>query len=293
MEVAGHLDVQVERIEMEKALRKPGDLTAWEALMRSMSAFGRLSPDSIRDAIVDARQAVAIAADYALGHAVLAQFLGNIYMMTGGRDEAIARECRTHARRALTLDSGDPRILSQVALGMGWLGSWQEALEYAQRAVGLNPNIASCHLNLALVCLHFIRPDDAIVHVDAALVLAPRGYLTYVGLSYKSMAHFLTGRYEQALLTVDQALLLYPFMYSVKDKIVYCETLGRHEEARDGVRRLRAIVQSGALDDIERANAIVFAPETARDLNATLRKVWMETPLESPGGMSSGGWPPV
>ena len=282
-EVAGHLGVQVERIEMEKALRKPGDLTAWEAVLRSHSAYGRLSPDRIRGAIADARQAVAIAADYAPGHAALALLAGNVFVMGGGRDEAMARECRTHAQRALALDGGNPRILSQVALGVGFLGLWHEASEYAQRAVDLNPNIASCHLNLALVCLHFIRPDDAMAHVDAALILAPRGYLTYVGLSYKGMAHFQAGRYEQALETVEQSLLLYPFMYSLMDKIVFCEKLGRHEQARDAVRRMRAIDRSIALDDIERANAIVFAPETAKDLNAALRKVWLETPLESAG----------
>jgi TolB-like protein len=64
-EVAGHLGVQVERVEMEKALRKPGDLTAWEAVMRSMSVFGRLSADRLRAGITDARQAVAVAPDYA------------------------------------------------------------------------------------------------------------------------------------------------------------------------------------------------------------------------------------
>ena len=282
-EVAGHLGVQVESIEMEKALRKPGDLSAWEAVMRSWSAYGRPSPENFRAAIVDARQAVAIAADYALGHAVLALWLGNVFMMDGGRDEAMARECRTYAQRALALDSSDPRILSIVALGMGFLGSWQEASEYAQRAVDLNANIASCHLNLALVCLHFVRPEDAMVHVDAALILAPRGYTTYMGLTYRALAHFQAGRYEQALQTVEQSLLHYPFMYSLKDKIVYCEKLGRHEEARDAVRRLRVIDPSLTLDNMERANAIVFASDTANEMNATLRKVWLETPLESAG----------
>jgi hypothetical protein len=35
------------------------------------------------------------------------------------------------------------------------------------------------------------------------------------------------------------------------------------------------------LEGIERANTLVFAPETAQDMNATLRRVWLDTPLES------------
>ena len=283
-EVAGHLGVQLERAEMEKALKKPGDLTAWEAVMRSMSVYGRLSPDSIRAGIANARKAVAVAPDYAPGHAMLAYTLATLFMYQGGRDEAMAREGRSHAQRALALDVSDPIVLASAAMGLGFLGSWHEALRYAQRAVDLNPNIAICHLSLALACLHFIRPDDAIVHVDAATILAPRGYLTYLCLSYRSMAHDQAGRYEQALLAVEQALLLHPgFTYALKDKAVFCEKLGRHEDARDAVSSLRAAEPSITLDAIESANAMVFAPETVKELNATFRKVWLEMPLEPPG----------
>jgi tetratricopeptide (TPR) repeat protein len=101
--------------------------------------------------------------------------------------------------------------------------------------------------------------------------------MSYLSLGYKSLAHFQAQRYEQALQAVEQALMLYPYMFSLKDKAVYCEKLGRHEDARDAVRRLRVAVPSLTLADIERSNALVFAPETATDMNATFRKVWTET----------------
>ncbi len=161
MEVAGHLGVQVERAEMEKALKKPGDLTAWEMVMRAMSVYGRLSPDNVRAGIADARKAVAAAPDYALAHAVLASQLGNLYMTIGATDEAMVREGRTHAQRALALDGSDPNVLTQVGLCLGLIGFWREALVHLQRAVDLNPNNALCHIQVALACLHFNRPDDA------------------------------------------------------------------------------------------------------------------------------------
>ncbi|MEJ0006009.1 MAG: hypothetical protein WDM77_06370 [Steroidobacteraceae bacterium] len=110
--------------------------------------------------------------------------------MEAGTDEALAREGRAHAQRALTLDGSDPTVLTTVAVGLLFLGSWQESLVYGLRAVDLNPNIAACHLHLGLIYLRFKMPDEAIRHVDAAEVLAPRGYQTYLGLGYKALAHF-------------------------------------------------------------------------------------------------------
>jgi TolB-like protein/Flp pilus assembly protein TadD len=280
-EVAGHLGVQVQRHEMEKALKKPGDLTAWETVMRAMSVSGRLSSDGLRAGIADARQAAALAPNYALAHAVLTHHIATLYMNDGGRDEAMAREGRAHARRALALDGNDPTVLSLVAVALLFLGSWHESLAYARRAVDLNPNIALCHVNLALICLRFKMPDETIRHVDAAEILAPRGYQTYLALGYKGLAHFQAGKVEQALQVIEESLLLYSYMFSLKDKALCLEKLGRHEEACDAIRHLRAAEPSLSLEGIERANTLVFAAETAQDMNATLRKVWLDTPLES------------
>jgi hypothetical protein len=72
-------------------------------------------------------------------------------------------------------------------------------------------------------------------------------------------------------------------MFSLKDKALCWEKLGRHEEACDAIRQLRAAEPSLSLEGIERANTLVFAPEAAQDMNATLRKVWLDPPLESSG----------
>ncbi len=282
-EVAGHLGVQVQQRETEKVLKKPGDLTAWETVMRALSVYGRLTPDGLRAGVADGRQAVALAPDYALAHAVLTHELGALYMHDGGRDEALAREGRAHAKRALALDGNDPTVLTMAAAGLGFFGSWHESLAYARRAVALNPNIALCHVNLALICLRFNWPEETIRYVDAAEILAPRGYITYMTLGYKGLAHFLAGRYEQGLQLIEEALLLHPYVFSLKDKALCLEKLGRHEEARETIRLLREAEPSLSLEGIERSNTLVFAPETAQDMNATLRKVWLDTSLESSG----------
>jgi tetratricopeptide (TPR) repeat protein len=115
--------------------------------------------------------------------------------------------------------------------------------------------------------------------------LAPRGPSNYLAVGARGLAHFQAGRYQEALQAAEQSLLDHPnFIYALKDSAIYLGKLGRHEEAREAVRRLRAANRAITLDDVETANAAsFFPPEMAADMNATFRKVWLETPLEVPG----------
>jgi hypothetical protein len=61
---------------------------------------------------------------------------------------------------------------------------------------------------------------------------------------------------------------------------VYCEKLARHDEALEAIRQLRAAEPSATLEGIERSNMLVFSPESALDMNETLRKVWLDSSLE-------------
>ncbi len=79
LEVAAHLNTQVQRIEMERALKKPGDLTAWEAVMRAVAAVRLTNVKNMSLCAEEARKALVIAPDYALAHAVLAYADGNRY----------------------------------------------------------------------------------------------------------------------------------------------------------------------------------------------------------------------
>lgn len=287
IEVAGHLGVQVERVEMEKALKKPGDLTAWEAVMRATATFADdLGFQASSRSIAEARKAVTIEPDYAFGHATLASALAHQYVAGGGRESALTREGLAHAERALALAPDDPMVLSLVAIVMGYCGgAWRDALMYAQRAVDMNPNSATGREALAMLLIRFNKPDDAIMHLHTAESLAPRGPLNYLSVAVRGLAHLQAGRYEEALQAAEQSLLYHPnFIYGLKDRVIYLQKLGRQEEAREAVRRLRSANRAITLDNVEAANIASFCPpEMAADMNAIFRKVWLETPLEIPG----------
>ena len=281
-EVAGQLGVQVQLVEIEKALKKPGELTAWEAVMRSLGAAGDYTgPGAGAVAIAEARKAVAIAPDYALGHAMLAGAIAHHYMATGGRDPLLAREAFQHAERALILDSSDPSVLALTATSLCYCGRWQDGLQNARRAVDLNPNLAISRTALGMLSIRAGRPEDAIANLRVVESLAPRGAMAFLAAGMRGLAHFQAGQYEQALEAAEQALLIHPgYVFALKDKAVYCEKLGRIEGARNAIRRLRTAAPSASVDDFETANSASFLPpETAAVMNATLRKVWEDTPV--------------
>jgi TolB-like protein/Flp pilus assembly protein TadD len=282
-EVAAQLGDQVERVEIEKALAKPGDLTAWEAVTRVFAGITTINPVSIRTSIAEARKALALAPDYAMGHAALAVSLALKNARDGG-SEALRREARQHIERALTLGASDPTVLGWTAHALAMCGAWPEALQYAERVVSLNPNVAIGRLTLAMVCVRLKRIDDVLMHVSALESLAPRGYMTHNGMAFRGIAHYMAGRYKEARKAMEQALLLNPgFVYPFKDIAVVCEKTGQHEEARDAVRRLRSADPTITLEDMEAFNlSSLFPPDVAVEFNTIFRKVWEATPVESP-----------
>ncbi|MEY2854823.1 MAG: hypothetical protein RL030_1955 [Pseudomonadota bacterium] len=282
-EVAGRLGVQVERVEMERALRKPGDLTAWEAVMRAFAeASNYTGPGAGANSITEARKAVAIAPDYALGHAALAVALAHELMAKGGNDPALARDGLVHAERALILAPADAGVAGMCAIALCYFGRWQEALQHAQRSVELNPNLVSGRSALGMVSIRAGRSDDAIAHLTVVETLSPRSGNAFLAIGMQGLAHYQAGRFEQALEATARALLMHPgFVFGLSNEAVFFEKLGRHDEARAAVRRLRAVASAVTLEGIMAANMAGFLPpELAADMNGTIRKVWDETPKE-------------
>jgi TolB-like protein len=282
-EVAAMLGVQVENAEIERALKKPGDLNAWEAAIRARVAAMRQSPESLRTSIAEARKAVALAPNYALAHAALAQSLAlDNWHRAGGRDVAAAQAVRAHADEALTIGPNDPFVLATVAMSLCLIGAWQEGLACSRRAVQLNPGSEYAHTMMVMTCMYFRQPEEALAHLDAAARLSPSGPGTSVSWLQRAGAHYMAGRYEQALEAARQSLLINPhFIFSIKDIVVYLEKLGRRTEAQAALRRLRANDPGATLELWEaRHKASLLHPETAAEMFATFREVWLATPEE-------------
>jgi TolB-like protein len=112
MEVAAHLGAQISRVEMERALKKPGDLNAWEAMLRSGAAATR---GLWVQAVAEAERATKLAPDSAVAHPTLAFALSGTVLQRPGYPQWRER-AHKHIVRALELEASNPT----VHLWAGW-----------------------------------------------------------------------------------------------------------------------------------------------------------------------------
>ncbi len=248
-ELAAHLGVQIQRVEMERALRKPGDITAWEAVMRSWAAYARMTPQSMAVAVVEARRAVSLAPDYAVARGTLAMALALAYSETGCRDRKLIDEAIQHAEVALQLNPNHPSVLFQVVNTFGHAQRWAEALPLAQRAVEMNPSLVDARQALAISLNHFERYDEALAHLAEAERLAPRAFQQVFTYCHRCWALYGLGRLEAALEVGNEAVRLDPTgKYILMTLVVFLQSLGRAEEAQDMMRRARKVAPGEPLE---------------------------------------------
>ncbi len=205
-DVAAQIGAQVNRLEMDRALKKPSDLTAWEAVMRSFSAYGKLGPATLPVAIQEARRATELAPDWGVGYGCLALALGSAFLYTYNQHPALRDEARAHAARALALGGHDHNVLWTVAWAQSCVGPVEDAVANGARAVEANANSANARNAYAQALLAADQPELALVQLDEADRLAPRGFNYYISLANRGWAHVQAGRLEVALATYDRAL---------------------------------------------------------------------------------------
>jgi len=273
--VAGAITGDIVRAETERALRKTSDLTAWEAVVRSVSAYSSINLANLDFATTEARRALEIDPGYPEAHAALANALAGKYEVGGGLDKALAEECAREIDAALTLGRDRPDVLARVATALSMIGRPEEALPFGRRAVELNPGSAIGHLYLGRVLLRLRRPQDALFHIARFDHLSPRAPIRYFNAFQRSLAHFMLGDVASAEGSLVESLTLNPdYTIGWMSKAVLMSVSGRLEEAGAAAARLIAMEGSDALPlhrarirhaypDASSADALVAAFERA------------------------------
>ena len=282
-ELVGHLGAQVQRIEMNRALKKPGDWTAWEAVARSISYFSRFDADSQSAGILEARRAVALAPDYALAQANLAHVLSAGFTQT--LDEAVAVEVSAAVERALDLDSQNPTVLWKCARALVSVGLPSKALPLAERATTLMPYNAIAHGTLGNVLIHAGRPQDALTALDEEARLAPRAHGQFFILSARAICQTMLGNYQRGLNDAEAANRDYSgYLAAWVYKAICAQALEREAERRDAVLSCRSFgFEAATPDGNEKVWRRLLAPEAFAMIEPALalfRMAWDATPDE-------------
>ncbi len=242
LEVAAHLNAQVQHSEMERALKKPSDLTAWEAVMRALAAIRLVKIANLSVWVEEARKAIAIAPDYGVAHAMLAMATALQYFFVSPDDAAELRRIRDHVDTALALDPANPMVLTFVSLALSFIGDPEEGLRHGEHAVRLTPRADAVRFSCGVACVLLGRPEEALAHLEGDLHVSPDAMNNVNNLFWQGLAHLLAGRPAESVAAWDRSLALNPAYPTVLiAKAAVCEWEGRMDEAHDlWVRALRA-----------------------------------------------------
>ncbi len=208
-EVAASLDAQVYSLEMERALKKPGEITAWEATTRAMSAYRKYDAAALTSGIEEASRAVAIAPDYAPGHAMLAMALANAYLISSPDDPEEVQRIRAIADRALALAPEDASVLGSVGIALCYVGYPDEGERFTGLAVRKAPGSGLLHFYHG-VCLMVRRLDEALSHLNAAERLTPGSHLMWAVKAWQHGVYRESGLWVEAESAVDESIGLNP-----------------------------------------------------------------------------------
>ena len=146
------------------------------------------------------------------------------------------------ARRALQVASDDPSVLANAAVVLAALGEdIGTMMTLIDRALALNPSFARGWFQSGFIRLMAGQADLAIEHVEASLRLSPRARIGFP-FAVIGQAHFVSRRYDKALPNLLLAIQDDPSFPPPYRNLAACYAhMGRLDEARDVVRRLRAI----------------------------------------------------
>ncbi len=278
IEVAAHLGSQIMRLEIERALKKPGNITSYEARVRSAIATTR---GDWATALAEAERAVALAPDDGGAHACLAFALSGEIIF--GSDSPIWwTRVQTHIAKALALDPGRAYVQMWVGWAYAWSGRPGDGLPFVEGAVAMNPNNSVArHARGALYSM-LGRLDQALEEFRAVVALSPNSPSLYNVIGMRAGVHLAAGRLEMARADFDLSLRMMPnFVSSLIARAAVAIMLDDPSGASAAVLALRA-----SRPDMNRDRCIrliqrgfgASSPKIA-DVQAAFAQAWDATPL--------------
>jgi adenylate cyclase len=262
--VAGAIEPKLRQSEIERASRKPtANLTAYHLYLRALARSYRYTEEGLAEAVVLARQALAIDPSYAPAAALVGwcRMLQRVQGWGALAADDIAEACRL-ARQALETERDDADTIWQAAWTLFLLaGEAAMAAAALDRAVVLNPNAAHAWWARGNIDASHNQPEAAIEAIERARRLSPFDPLTFFYAFSIAIAHLAARRFEQAIEWADRALHEQPRMVSaMRVKVVALAHLGHLDAARAELSRILAIDPKLTIAGY-RAYAHFMAPE--------------------------------
>ena len=253
--VVGAIEPTLLKAEIERVKRKPpSSLDAYDHYLRGISGFRSNSREGNDDALDHFLKAVALDPGYAsaYGMAAYCRHRRRVWGWTPDREREAA-EMAALAQQAITHGKDDPIALSTAGFSLAFRPRTMEAgAALIARACVLNPSEAMAWWMSAVVQSRLGKPDIAIEHAHRAMRLSPLDPNMYQMEFAIGQAHFISSRYQEAASLALGTLQVEPnFQPGIRLAAAACAMLGRSEEARDLIVRLRRSNPNATLSNLE------------------------------------------
>jgi TolB-like protein/class 3 adenylate cyclase len=243
--VAGAIEPKLRQSEIERASRKPSaNLTAYDLYLRALAQSYRYTDEAFAEAVVLAREALAIDPSYTPAAAMVGwcRMLQRTQGWGALSDEDTGEACGL-ARQALEAARDDAETIWQAALTLFFLaGEAAMAAAALDRAMALNPNSANAWLARGIIHAWRNQPEAAIEAIERARRLSPFDPYTFRNAYNLAIAHLAARRFEQAIEWADRALHDQPrTVTAMRVKVAALAHLGQLDEARAELSLMLAI----------------------------------------------------
>jgi TolB-like protein/Tfp pilus assembly protein PilF len=253
--VVGAISPALEQAEIDRVKRKPtGSLGAYDYFLRGRAALHEGSVQGHKDALQLFYRAIELDPDFASAYGMAAY--SYCHRKTNGwmidRDEEIAETTRL-ARRAVELDKDDAVALSCGGFALAYVaGELDAGVAFIDRALLLNPNLATAWIVSGWVRVWLGEPEVAIEHLARAMRLSPLDPLINRTRTTTAHAHFFAGRYDEALSWAAMALREWPdYQTALRIAAASNALAGRLEEARNARERLQKLDPKLRISNLE------------------------------------------
>ncbi|MGF6177747.1 winged helix-turn-helix domain-containing tetratricopeptide repeat protein [Ensifer sp. 4252] len=243
--VVGAISPQLERIEIERAKRKPTEsLDAYDYYLRGMANLHSGTREALEAALPLFYKAIALDQEFASAYAGAAwcYFWRKLNGWMVDRTAEIAEGARL-ARLAVELGRDDAVALTRGGHALGHLADDLDGgIALIDRARLLNPNFALAWFLGGVLRVFRGEADNAIKDLTHAVRLSPLDPEMFRMQIGTAIAHFFSGHYDDAQVWAEKALANLPSLLPAVAVAAASHALaGRSEEAGRYMQRLRSL----------------------------------------------------
>lgn len=239
--IVARLEPEIGMVERTKVvMARPSSLQAWDCYHLGIYHFFKFTgPDNL-EAQKYLLQSQQLDENFGEAYAwwAYAVVLGMVYWQTDPEPSLLDRALAA-CDRALSLDNHNAMFFALKARVLLARRDYRNAITENERAIQLNPALASAYCGLGDSLAYEEKYDQALGYFDKAISLSPNDPQLWAFYTYGALVHLFKSDYQKALDWTEKAHALTNSQYwTSAHRMVALALLGRHDEAAEQKKRL-------------------------------------------------------